>query len=75
MEIVCVVDEFLEIGQRKRGCADDVVDVSFDEARKRAIIAVINQLFLMTNKEAGVTWAKFTAHSNPRFLKVKLTVE
>ena len=29
----------------------------------------------MTDKEAGVTWAKFTAHCNPRFLKVKLTVE
>ena len=67
MEIVGVVDELLEIDQRKKGCSDEVVDVSFDEARKRAIIGVTNHLFLMTNKEAGVTWAKFTAHSNPDF--------
>ena len=29
----------------------------------------------MTNKEAGLTWAKFTTHGNTRFLKVKFTAE
>ena len=29
----------------------------------------------MANEETGITWAKFTAHGNTRFLKIILTVK
>ena len=33
MKVVCVLNESLEVGQRKRGCTNDVVDVPFNETR------------------------------------------
>ena len=75
MKIVSVVDEILEIGQGKRGCSDDVVDVPFDEARQKTVIGFVDKLFLVANEEAGITWAKFTTHGDTRCLKIILIVE
>ena len=36
--VVYVLNESLEIGKRKRGCTNNVVDVSFNEVRQRTII-------------------------------------
>ena len=54
MEIVNEVDEVLQLIEREWCCANYVIKVTYKEARARTSIVLENELFLASNKEAGI---------------------
>ena len=75
VEIVGVVDKILQ-GFTRKGCStNDIIHISLDEARNRAIVGVPDKVLLMSNEEAGITGAKFALHCNTRSLKIETVVE
>ena len=75
VEIVGVVDKILQ-GFKRKGCStNDIIHISLDEARDRAIVGVPDKVLLMSNEEAGIARAKFAPHCNTRSLKIETAVE
>eukprot|EP00794_Sanderia_malayensis_P015581 gene15581-17155_t len=54
MKVVGVVDEFLQVGQRKGCSTDNVVDVALDQTWQWTMVGFVDKLFLMANKKTGI---------------------